>query len=297
MMGMGEPLLNFDNVVPALRLMLDDNAYGLSRRRVTLSTSGRGAGIDRLRDDCPVALADLAARAERRAARPAGAAQPQIPAARAARRLPALPRGRAARLRHLRVRDARRRQRQRRSRRASWSAISRRVRCKFNLIPFNPFPTRSSARSDPSASARFAEILAHAGVTSPRARRAATISTPPAASSPAMCRPHATRSERTHGARRRCGRESRLLALAALALLAGLRCSQPSADGPTVADRPGGRRDRAIRATARGVHTELAGLYYSRGNMNVALEELRIAAPPTRTTRWPTACSAWSTWS
>ena len=84
MMGMGEPLANYDNVVAALRLMLDDNAYGLSRRRVTLSTSGlvpalrtmlddHGYGlsrrrvtvstsgvvpmIDRLRDDCPVALA------------------------------------------------------------------------------------------------------------------------------------------------------------------------------------------------------------------------------------------------
>src|SRR5216110_675889 len=57
MMGMGEPLANFDNVVPALRLMLDDNAYGLSRRRVTLSTSGLVPMIDRLRDECPVALA------------------------------------------------------------------------------------------------------------------------------------------------------------------------------------------------------------------------------------------------
>jgi 23S rRNA (adenine2503-C2)-methyltransferase len=57
MMGMGEPLANFDNVVPALRLMLDDNAYGLSRRRVTLSTSGIVPLIDRLRDECPVALA------------------------------------------------------------------------------------------------------------------------------------------------------------------------------------------------------------------------------------------------
>ena len=57
LMGMGEPLLNFDNVVPALRLMLDDNAYGLSRRRVTLSTSGIVPLIDRLRDECPVALA------------------------------------------------------------------------------------------------------------------------------------------------------------------------------------------------------------------------------------------------
>jgi 23S rRNA (adenine2503-C2)-methyltransferase len=50
MMGMGEPLANFDNVVTAMRLMLDDNAYGLSRRRVTLSTSGIVPAIDRLRD-------------------------------------------------------------------------------------------------------------------------------------------------------------------------------------------------------------------------------------------------------
>ncbi|OGA20314.1 MAG: 23S rRNA (adenine(2503)-C(2))-methyltransferase RlmN [Betaproteobacteria bacterium RIFCSPLOWO2_02_FULL_63_19] len=57
LMGMGEPLLNFDNVVPSLRLMLDDNAYGLSRRRVTVSTSGVVPLIDRLRDECPVALA------------------------------------------------------------------------------------------------------------------------------------------------------------------------------------------------------------------------------------------------
>jgi 23S rRNA (adenine2503-C2)-methyltransferase len=57
MMGMGEPLANFDNVVPALRLFIDDNAYGLSRRRVTLSTSGLVPWIDRLRDECPVALA------------------------------------------------------------------------------------------------------------------------------------------------------------------------------------------------------------------------------------------------
>ena len=57
MMGMGEPLANLDNVVTALNLMLDDNAYGLSRRRVTLSTSGLVPALDRLRDACPVALA------------------------------------------------------------------------------------------------------------------------------------------------------------------------------------------------------------------------------------------------
>src|SRR5450759_2474373 len=57
MMGMGEPLLNFDNTVSALRLMLDDNGYGLSRRRVTVSTSGIVPAMDRLREECPVALA------------------------------------------------------------------------------------------------------------------------------------------------------------------------------------------------------------------------------------------------
>ena len=57
MMGMGEPLANFENVVAAMQLMLDDSAYGLSRRRVTLSTSGLVPAIDRLRDTCPVALA------------------------------------------------------------------------------------------------------------------------------------------------------------------------------------------------------------------------------------------------
>ncbi len=57
LMGMGEPLLNFDQVVRALDLMLDDDAYGLSRRRVTLSTSGIVPAIDRLRERSPVALA------------------------------------------------------------------------------------------------------------------------------------------------------------------------------------------------------------------------------------------------
>ena len=57
LMGMGEPLANYENTVTALHLMLDDNAYGLSRRRVTVSTSGLVPVIDRLREDCPVALA------------------------------------------------------------------------------------------------------------------------------------------------------------------------------------------------------------------------------------------------
>jgi len=57
MMGMGEPLTNYKNVVHALEMMLDDRIYGLSRRRVTLSTSGLVPAINQLREDCPVSLA------------------------------------------------------------------------------------------------------------------------------------------------------------------------------------------------------------------------------------------------
>ncbi len=57
MMGMGEPLLNFDNVVRAMNIMIDDFAYGLSKRRVTLSTAGVVPGIDQLREACHVSLA------------------------------------------------------------------------------------------------------------------------------------------------------------------------------------------------------------------------------------------------
>jgi 23S rRNA (adenine2503-C2)-methyltransferase len=57
MMGMGEPLLNFDNVVKAMSLMLDDEAYGLSKRRVTLSTSGVIPALDRLKQVIDVSLA------------------------------------------------------------------------------------------------------------------------------------------------------------------------------------------------------------------------------------------------
>ncbi len=56
-MGMGEPLLNYDQVLPALRLMLEDNAFGLSKRRVTLSTAGIIPALDKLREDCDVSLA------------------------------------------------------------------------------------------------------------------------------------------------------------------------------------------------------------------------------------------------
>src|SRR5690606_15388361 len=57
LMGMGEPLTNFDNVVAAIHVMLDDNAYGLSKRRVTLSTAGVVPALKRLADVADVSLA------------------------------------------------------------------------------------------------------------------------------------------------------------------------------------------------------------------------------------------------
>jgi 23S rRNA (adenine2503-C2)-methyltransferase len=57
LMGMGEPLLNYDNVVHAMRIMLDDFGYGLSKRRITLSTAGVLPAIRQLREDCDVSLA------------------------------------------------------------------------------------------------------------------------------------------------------------------------------------------------------------------------------------------------
>ena len=80
-MGMGEPLQNYDALVPALRAMLDDHGYGLSRRRVTVSTSGVVPMIDRLREDCPVALAVSLHAPNDALARRSRAAEPQVSAA------------------------------------------------------------------------------------------------------------------------------------------------------------------------------------------------------------------------
>ena len=139
MMGMGEPLANFENVVPALRLMLDDNAYGLSRRRVTLSTSGIVPLIDRLREECPVALA-VSLHAPNDALRdqlvPINRKHPLRELMAACQRyLPAAPRdfvtfeyvmldGVNDTLSHAHELEA----------------LVRDVPCKLNLIPFNPFP-------------------------------------------------------------------------------------------------------------------------------------------------------------
>ena len=96
-MGMGEPLQNYAATLTSLRVMLDDNAYGLSRRRVTVSTSGVVPMIDRLGEDCPVALAVSLHAPDDALRDDARAAQPQVPAGRAhGRRASAISRWRRA---------------------------------------------------------------------------------------------------------------------------------------------------------------------------------------------------------
>ena len=164
MMGMGEPLLNLENVVPALRLMLDDRAYGLSRRRVTVSTAGVIPGMDRLRDECPVALA-VSLHAPNDALRdrlvPVNRKYPLAELLKACNRyLDKAPRDfitfEYVMLDGVNDSDAHARE---------LVALAGKVRSKFNLIPFNPFPYSEFKRSPPERIRRFAEVLAGAGLT------------------------------------------------------------------------------------------------------------------------------------
>jgi 23S rRNA (adenine2503-C2)-methyltransferase len=164
LMGMGEPLLNLDQVIPALRLMIDDNAYGLSRRRVTVSTSGVVPEMDRLRDECPVALA-VSLHAPNDALRdrlvPINRKYPLRELVAACNRyLEKAPRDFVT-FEYVMlegVNDADEHARE-------LVELARKVRCKFNLIPFNPFPGSAFRRSDAERIRRFAAVLQRAGLT------------------------------------------------------------------------------------------------------------------------------------
>jgi len=158
LMGMGEPLLNFDNVVPALRLMLDDNAYGLSRRRVTVSTSGIVPLIDRLRDECPVALA-VSLHAPNDALRdrlmPINRKYPlrELLAA-CVRYLDRAPRDFIT-FEYVMLAEVNDSERQARE----LVSLLAGVPSKVNLIPFNPFPQAEFERSSREAIQRFSDTL------------------------------------------------------------------------------------------------------------------------------------------
>ena len=163
MMGMGEPLANFENTVTALRLMLDDNAYGLSRRRVTVSTSGLVPAMDRLGEECPVALAvSLHAPNDRLRDElvPINCKYPLHDLMSACQRyLEKAPRDfvtfEYVMLDGVNDSD---------TQAYELLELTRKVSCKFNLIPFNPFPGSPYQRSQAVRIKRFAEILIGAGV-------------------------------------------------------------------------------------------------------------------------------------
>lgn len=162
MMGMGEPLANYDNVVTAMQIMLDDSAYGLSRRRVTLSTSGLVPAMDRLKEDCPVALAvSLHAPNDKLRDKivPINKKYPlkELMAA-CLRYLEKAPRdfvtfeyvmldGINDTLEHAK----------------QLLQVVKGVPCKFNLIPFNPFPDSGYNTSMPDNIRRFRDLLMQAG--------------------------------------------------------------------------------------------------------------------------------------
>ncbi len=168
MMGMGEPLQNFTELVPALRTMLDDHGYGLSRRRVTVSTSGVVPKIYSLAQECPVALA-VSLHAPIDALRdnlvPLNKKYPIAELLQACQDyLEFAPRDfitfeycmldgvndqpeQARQLVQLMRQYANQK---------SW--------CKFNLIPFNPFPQSGLTRSSPERILAFAAILSDAGI-------------------------------------------------------------------------------------------------------------------------------------
>ena len=168
MMGMGEPLQNYSQLLPALRVMLDDHAYGLSRRRVTVSTSGVVPMMDRLARDCPVALAVSLHAPEdelRSNLVPLNKKYPIAELLQACSRYQmAAPRdfitfeycmldGVNDQPEHARLLVAL-------MHKHSVQGLS----CKFNLIPFNPFPASGLMRSGMPQVMAFAKILMDAGI-------------------------------------------------------------------------------------------------------------------------------------
>ena len=166
MMGMGEPLMNFDNVVAAMQLMMDDNAYGLSKRRVTLSTAGVVPKLDQLADHVDVSLAISLHAAEdqlRNELVPINRKYPIAQLMQSANdyiaRMPDLRRKLTIEYTLIdqvndRVEHAQ-----------QLAKLLEGVACKINLIPFNPFPLSDYQRASGNAIKRFQDILIQSGYT------------------------------------------------------------------------------------------------------------------------------------
>src|SRR5690554_2240614 len=162
MMGMGEPLMNFDNVVDAMHLMMEDLAYGISKRRVTLSTSGVVPGIDRLAEVIDVSLAvSLHAPTDelRNVLVPINKKYPiKMLLESVNRYLGKLPDKRKATIEYTMmdgVNDSPEQAQQ-------LAELLRDTPCKINLIPFNPFPHSGYERPSNNRVHRFRDILVNA---------------------------------------------------------------------------------------------------------------------------------------
>ena len=166
MMGMGEPLMNFDNVVEAMSIMLDDHAYSLSKRRVTLSTAGVLPALDRLGDVLDVSLA-ISLHAPNDELR-----NKLVPLNRkysinefidsARRYLSKMPDSRRKVTVEYTLMDQ---VNDRASHALELSRVLRELPCKINLIPFNPFPGTEFRRVSDVAMNRFRDILHREGYT------------------------------------------------------------------------------------------------------------------------------------
>jgi 23S rRNA (adenine2503-C2)-methyltransferase len=167
MMGMGEPLLNFDPTVTALKLMLDDNAYGLSRRRVTVSTSGVVPNMDKLSQECAVALA-VSLHGSNDPLRdmlvPLNKKYPLRELMAACRRyLEFAPRDFIT-FEYCMLDGVNDTDEHARELVALVNDPVVGVSCKFNLIPFNPFPESGLVRSKNPRIKAFAQVLMDAGL-------------------------------------------------------------------------------------------------------------------------------------
>ena len=166
MMGMGEPLLNFDNVVDSMNLMMDDNAYGLSKRRVTLSTSGVVPALDRLGEHCDVSLA-VSLHAPNDALRnelvPINKKYPiAVLLASAKRYIDGLPDNRRKMTIEYTLIDQ---VNDRPHHAYELAELLREIPVKINLIPFNPFDLVNYKRVSNNALRNFQNILINEGFT------------------------------------------------------------------------------------------------------------------------------------
>jgi 23S rRNA (adenine2503-C2)-methyltransferase len=166
MMGMGEPLMNFNNVVDAMSLMMDDNAYGLSKRRVTLSTAGVVPELDKLGDVSDVSLA-ISLHAPNDELRnqlvPINRKYPLVDFIDSAKRyLDKMPDNRRKVTVEYTLMDM---VNDRDKHAKELSILLRDLPCKINLIPFNPFPGSEYKRVTKVALGRFRDILQNDGYT------------------------------------------------------------------------------------------------------------------------------------